>query len=105
MELLKTWALRGAHRWAGVPVLEIELDHGPERVGDANRLRDLLLDHQRRCGSDVRFGQVVPMPGAGRCRVVVEFEEEEVVLACLSLALDTIRAERAGQPLDPAPRL
>ncbi len=91
MQLLRVWTLRGANRWAPVPVLEAEIDLGPSPPADPSHVKDLALDYQRRCGSDVRFGHTVPMPGEGQYRVVVEFEEEAVGQAALALALDVVR--------------
>src|SRR5436190_1333606 len=105
MELLRVWTLRGANRWAPVPVLEVELDAGAQPEPDVAAIKDLALDYQRRCGFNVRFGTVAPMAGAGRHRVIFEFEEEAVANAALALALDTIRARLRGETLDPAPRL
>jgi len=90
MQLLRVWALRGANRWAPVPVLEVEIDFGPSHA-DPSQVKALALDYQRLCGSDVRFGQVVPMPEQGQYRVIVEFEEEAVGQAALALALDAVR--------------
>jgi cyanophycin synthetase len=68
--------------------------------GDAARLKDLALDFQRRCGSEVQFGLAVPMPD-GHQRAVFEFEEEALAQAALQLALDVIH----DGTLDPTPRL
>src|SRR5206468_10606100 len=77
MELLRVWVLRGANRWAPVPVLEAETSGG-----DARRLADLALDFQRRCGCDVHFGLSAPMSGDHQ-RAIFEFEEEALAQAAL----------------------
>src|SRR5262249_19361841 len=90
MELLKIWTLRGANRWARVPVLEVEVN-APGRA-DAELLCRTTLEFQRHGGSPVQFGLVADMPGEGRHRVVFEFEEEALAHACLTAALDGCRA-------------
>jgi cyanophycin synthetase len=90
MQLLRVWALRGANRWAPVPVLEAEIDIGPSPA-DPSQIAKLALDYQRRCGSNVGFSQVMPLPEQGQHRVVVEFEEEAVGQSALTLALDVVR--------------
>src|SRR5690349_10266284 len=100
MELIKIWTLRGANRWAGVPVLEVEV-RAPDRAA-AELLCRTALEFQRHAGSPVQFGQVVDMPDDGRRRVVFEFEEEAVAHACLSAAHD---ACSAGPSFDRTARL
>lgn len=104
MEILRTWVLRGANRWARVPVLEVELDLGGERAQPL-KLADLTLAIQREGGCEVAFRQVVPMSGAGRFRVLIEFEEEEVGLAALQLAMEQWSASERGEAFDLAGRL
>jgi cyanophycin synthetase len=105
MELLRIWTLRGPNRWARVPVLEVEIDLGEHSQANPDKLCDLALDLQRQCGSDVQFRQVIPMAGAGRHRVVFEFEEEALAHAALTLAFDLWRALARGESLDALSRL
>jgi cyanophycin synthetase len=53
-------------------------------TGLAQVLRHLTLELQRQAGSDVRFGLV--REATDFCRVVVEYEEEELGKACLEAA-------------------
>ena len=94
MELLRVWTLRGANRWAPVPVLEAET-----AGGDGSRLQELALDFQRHSGSAVRFGLTAAMPGNHQ-RVIVEFEEEAVAQAALQLA-ERERGEPVHELLSP----
>src|SRR6516225_989308 len=96
MELLKIWTLRGANRWARVPVLEIELSVSEQSRYQLENLRDLALDLQRQCGRNVHFGQVHSRGEPRQFRVIMEFEEESLAHACLTLALELCR----GQPVD-----
>ncbi|HEU5051236.1 MAG TPA: cyanophycin synthetase [Gemmatimonadales bacterium] len=61
-------------------------------------LEHVALDLQGLAGSDVRFGRVVPSADRSLWRVVVEYEHEEVGLACMRAAVETVRACLAGDP-------
>jgi cyanophycin synthetase len=69
-------------------------------TGLAQVLRHLALELQGRSGSDVRFGLVREATGAGPCRVVVEYEEEELGKACLEAARRLCLAALHGHPYD-----
>jgi cyanophycin synthetase len=130
MELKRVWVLRGPNIWARFPVLEIELDLGgrlasedipfKERLAarlapvmniqwsDAtipHALQQLTLSLQSLAGSPVQFSLVRRTAGVRLYRVIVEFEEEKLVRACLDAALEICRSAAEDQPCDVAARL
>ncbi|HEU4830395.1 MAG TPA: cyanophycin synthetase [Gemmatimonadales bacterium] len=66
-------------------------------------LEHVALDLQGLAGSDVRFGRVVRGGGPGAWRVVVEYEHEEVGVAAMRDAVETVRACLAGETPDMHP--
>ena len=125
--------LRGPNVWARCPVLEVEVDlHGA--AADASRvaaaidrlraslpdlaegtdapdfaraLQRLTLRLQQKSGSPVAAGAVRPAGRPGVFRVVAEFEEESLGVACLEaarrLCLAALRGERPDFEAELAP--
>jgi cyanophycin synthetase len=63
-------------------------------------LRDATLALQRLAGSDVHFGLAHEVCPGGLCRVVVEYEEEQLGRACLEAARGLVGAAVRGNPLN-----
>lgn len=127
MEFRRIWVLRGANVWARCPVLEVELEwaNADAATGDqigacAARLRDwlpiraevsacadlpsllgnLTLHLQHFAGSQVQFSLVRSANSNGTCRVVIEYEEEELGRACLETARRFLRSALIDSSLD-----
>ncbi len=127
MEFQHIWVLRGANVWSRCPVLEVELNLADcaavseERLADcvarlraampslAQRpaasdlpalIRDVTLELQRLSGSPVAFGLVRPPGRDSICRVVVEYEEEELGRACLESARQWCVAALQDRPFE-----
>jgi cyanophycin synthetase len=100
VEWHRVWILRGANVWARRPVLEFELDTSGAGTDLAHALQRATLELQRQAGSDVSFGLVRQTSQPGVFRVVVEYEEEELGLACLEAARRQCLAGLRGEPFD-----
>ncbi|MDB4910199.1 MAG: cyanophycin synthetase [Gemmatimonadetes bacterium] len=63
-------------------------------------LEHLALELQRRAGSDVHFGRVVPSGDQGVWWVIAAYEDEEVGVRAMHEAVQLIRACIADEPFD-----
>lgn len=132
MDFRRIWILRGPSIWARFPVAEAEVLLGelnnfrPAENSDfaqrlrsgfpagrhlelgatlAHTLQHLTLELQQLAGSEVRYGLVHPTQETDFFRVVVEYEEEALVRACLNIGRDSILAAVRRQPYDLAARV
>ena len=128
MEFNRVWILRGPNIWSDSPVLEAEVDFGDRRdtpPAEIPELREYLdemgtskpMEHlgdlflqlalrlQVRAGSPVVFGTVQKVYRDGLSRVVVEYEEEKLGLACLETVRDLLTAAFKKESYDTAAAL
>lgn len=88
MQFGRIWTLRGANRWAVVPVIEAELLDAS--AADAERLLVGIRDFQTRIGWSCRHSEVRPMAVSGGYRVVFDYDEDALALGCLYAAFEQL---------------
>lgn len=88
MQLGRIWTLRGASRWAAVPVIEAELvETTPEQ---ARRLLAGVREFQTRLGLQLTTAEVQPIAGTNGFRIIFDYDEEALGLGCLHAAFDQL---------------
>lgn len=88
MQFARIWTLRGANRWAAVPVIEAELiETTPER---AESLLTGIRELQTRLDWHSRHAEVRPMSDPGGFRIIFDYDEEALGLGCLHAAFEQL---------------